>query len=353
MEFHDRSGKDNSLESAIEKLQQRPRENRFGALARGALAVTDGMTQSLVSIIGDQPLSAFLADWQPREISPSEEWLDMPPQEFLDFARAAEENPMWSIPPRESYLKQPNFLISQVHRLWVSAKLASQYCGESGSLLDLGSFPFVVPIALRKFFGHRGDILGSVIQPMAEEDMAYLNALEIRTAPLDLDPYVVDSARGDQLPNRLAAPDESFDVCTLYHVIEHLYHPMNTLAEVHRLLRPSGKLLISTDNAYMINTFQNVISDYGYIFEPVETTAAMQVHDWRGHVRFFTERDLKVMVEAAGFRVVDVQYREIFYDVMFADYFENPGVYLSGWKIDLLEKHPRFRNDIILVAEKV
>jgi len=127
---------------------------------------------------------------------------------------------------------------------------------------------------------------------------------------------------------------------------------MNTLAEAHRVLRSSGKLLISTDNANMINTFQNLISNYGYVFEPVESTAAMQVDDWRGHVRFFTERDLRVMVEKAGFKVVDVQYREIFYDVLFEDYYVDPAINLSGWKIELLKNYPMFRNDIILIAEK-
>lgn len=310
------------------------------------------MSQNLFSIIGDQTLASLLADWQPTQLPASEAWLDMPSSEFLQFVRSADDNSMWWIPPRETYLKQPNFLVSQAHRSWISANLASRYCGEMGSLLDLGSWPFVVPIILRKFFGHRGDILATVIQPMAEDSTAYLDALDIRMALLDLDPYVVDRGRGDQLPDRLAVANESFDVCTLFHVIEHLYHPMNTLSEANRVLRPSGKLLISTDNANMINTFQNLISDYGYVFEPVESTAAMQVHDWRGHVRFFTERDLRVMVEAAGFRVVDVQYREIFYDVLFEDYYADPTINLSGWKVDLLKNHPMFRNDVIIVAEK-
>jgi len=312
------------------------------------------MSESLLSIIGDKPLNELFTHWQPIPIDAnSREWLDLPPDSFLEFARSCPDNEMWSIPPQENYRKQPNFLLSQVHRAWVSTNFVKNHCTASDSILDLGSFPFIVPITLRRFFGHSGNIHATVIQPLSESSIELLDEINVGFEQLDLDPYVFDSSRGDRLPTRLQLRDNSQDICTLFHVIEHLYHPMRVLHEAHRVLKPGGKLLITTDNGGMLNIFQNIISNYGYIFEPVETTAAMTVHDWRGHVRFFTDRDLNVMLERAGFRVATFHFREIFYDVLYDEYFVDNEIKIAEWRIEILKNYPQFRNDILVVAEKI
>lgn len=311
------------------------------------------MTANLLSLIGDRPLRELFEKWRPIVLDESEnEWLDVPPESFLEFARACPTNEMWSIPPTGSYLKQPNFLISQIHRAWISGMLVSKHARRNDKIVDLGSFPFILPIILRQYFLHMAEIHATVIQPLSESSIELLDANAITFEQLDLDPYVVDPGRGDRLPTRLQLRDNSQDVCTLFHVIEHLYYPMKVLQEAHRILKPGGKILITTDNGGMLNIFMNVLCDYGYVFEPVETTAAMAVHDWRGHVRFFTQRDLQVMLENAGFRVLDVQFREVFYDVLFEDYFTNPRFEIPEWKVEILKHHANFRNDIMIVAEK-
>ena len=45
-----------------------------------------------------------------------------------------------------------------------------------------------------------------------------------------------------------AEPDASYDVITLWHVLEHLADPRATLREIHRLLRPGGRVLIEVPN---------------------------------------------------------------------------------------------------------
>jgi SAM-dependent methyltransferase len=46
----------------------------------------------------------------------------------------------------------------------------------------------------------------------------------------------------------LRFPGASFDVVTLFHVLEHLVDPDSTLAEVRRLLAPNGRLLLEVPN---------------------------------------------------------------------------------------------------------
>lgn len=40
-----------------------------------------------------------------------------------------------------------------------------------------------------------------------------------------------------------------FDVVTMWHVLEHLHNPLETMAEIHRVLKPGGAVLIEVPNA--------------------------------------------------------------------------------------------------------
>lgn len=53
------------------------------------------------------------------------------------------------------------------------------------------------------------------------------------------------------------APDESFDVVTMFHTIEHLPDPMKVLREMYRVLKPNGLIFLETPNYsphYLIQT---------------------------------------------------------------------------------------------------
>jgi len=49
---------------------------------------------------------------------------------------------------------------------------------------------------------------------------------------------------------RLPFPDVSFDLCCMHSVIEHLFEPAGTFAELARVLRPGGHLLFKTPNKW-------------------------------------------------------------------------------------------------------
>jgi SAM-dependent methyltransferase len=81
-------------------------------------------------------------------------------------------------------------------------------------------------------------------------------------------------------------PSESFDVVTLWHVLEHLPDPVGELGEIRRILKPGGLLVISVPTAHSLKDF-----DYG----PVP------LHCW-----YFERTTLSVLIEREGFRVVRV-----------------------------------------------
>lgn len=46
----------------------------------------------------------------------------------------------------------------------------------------------------------------------------------------------------------LKLPENSYDLITIYHVIEHLLDPVDILVKIHRLLKPQGMVLVETPN---------------------------------------------------------------------------------------------------------
>lgn len=71
----------------------------------------------------------------------------------------------------------------------------------------------------------------------------------------EMDPHAAAQARSDYgLPvhfgalETLALPENKFDVVIVYHVIEHVHNPIDLLQECHRILKPSGQLIVVTPN---------------------------------------------------------------------------------------------------------
>jgi SAM-dependent methyltransferase len=83
----------------------------------------------------------------------------------------------------------------------------------------------------------------------------------------------------------------AFDAVIMLHVIEHLDDPFSTVANVARVLRPGGVLVVET---------------------PVYDTLMYRLLGRRerslscdGHVVFYTDRTLRVLLERAGFEIVE------------------------------------------------
>ena len=85
-------------------------------------------------------------------------------------------------------------------------------------------------------------------------------------------------------------PDGSFDVVTVWHLIEHLKSPLPFLQTIRRVLKPSGLLALETPNVEG-RAFRRDREQWEYLVPPQ-------------HLCYFGPRSLKVALERAGFRVV-------------------------------------------------
>lgn len=85
-------------------------------------------------------------------------------------------------------------------------------------------------------------------------------------------------------------PDGYFDVITMWHVLEHLANPSGVLAEVCRLLKPGGRLMLEVPNFHSLSRL--ILRTYWF---PLELPR---------HLYHFTPQTVAAMLTKAGFHAI-------------------------------------------------
>lgn len=117
----------------------------------------------------------------------------------------------------------------------------------SSRLLELGSGPFVSTVALD--LAWPGEIVRANYYGTAERHGTQ-RLVEVNGPGEKLYPYDLFNVESDVFPY----PDASFDVVFFCELVEHLaVNPVWTMAEIHRVLRPGGHVIVSTPNAMSID----------------------------------------------------------------------------------------------------
>ena len=107
--------------------------------------------------------------------------------------------------------------------------------------------------------------------------------------------WAVEQARASGLhmiEGTLASPEleeASFDVVTMWDVIEHVADPLGEMQQAHRLLKPGGLLVVHTMD--IDSLFARIMGQrWPWLMEM--------------HIYYFSQRTLRAMLEKAGFTVI-------------------------------------------------
>lgn len=147
-------------------------------------------------------------------------------------------------------------------------RLIEKYSGRQGRLLDVGC-------GTGEFL-HEMQAAGWQVRGVERDARAAAYAVEALRLPV---------IRGDL--DALPSPDESFDVITAWHVLEHLYEPHRAIVRMRDLLKKGGLLIIAVPNAASLDA-----RVYGQNWIAYDTPR---------HVQHFTPRALRMMMEMHGF----------------------------------------------------
>ena len=136
---------------------------------------------------------------------------------------------------------------------------------------------------------------------------------------------------------------DSVDVCVLYEVFEHLYQRPNfVFREIKRVLRPGGRLLLSTPNGASLSALFKLVRKRQLGPRIYETSEVYERLGHFAHLREYSVQEIRDYLANFEFVVRDVRYR-VFGPV--------------EWRPELLLEHllkrpiPPLRDNIFMVME--
>lgn len=178
----------------------------------------------------------------------------------------------------QTYLPASNVYIEQWRRMMLDVFQRSlnaieiRYGHNKGTLLDIGcGYGFFLDLASQKGW----QVFG--IEP-CEHARAYAvsNSLEV-------DP-------GDLFTR--AYKEETFDVVTLFYVLEHLPYPLKYLKEINRILKPGGLVLVRVPNTTPLVKFLKMLG------------IPNKLYDAPSHLSDFSPLTIALALEKTGFKEI-------------------------------------------------
>jgi SAM-dependent methyltransferase len=146
----------------------------------------------------------------------------------------------------------------------------------------------------------RGTLLDAPCGPGAIAQYAADAGFSVTACDIDPDQSEVACEKVD-LNGPLPYADGRFDVVTCIEAIEHLENQFGLLRELHRVLRPSGMVVLTTPNVSSVTARLRYLGTGLLPFFDFDWT----LREW-GHITPITIPELAVALERAGFTITSV-----------------------------------------------
>lgn len=205
--------------------------------------------------------------------------------------------------------------------------LQSEITDKENQILEVGSAPFQMTWLLQKL-GYK--VTGLDIDPGRFTAFIEEHGLNILSCNIDNESIPVE--------------DQHFDVALFMEVFEHLrINPIDSLKEIHRVIKPGGKLILSTPNLNSFPARAKVLLGKGFD-NPYKEFSKLKQLGHMGHVREYTPEQVKEFLIGTGFKPL----RKIY------PYYRRKVPLLSAKAISrtIYKFFPTFRSHFIWIAEK-
>jgi SAM-dependent methyltransferase len=171
-----------------------------------------------------------------------------------------------------------------------------------GDVLELGSSPYFLSLCLRRLCRGgrqaRGNYFGTKEKRGADRLVHQRTGEEV---VFDYDLFNIET---DEFPH----PDASFDLVIFSELIEHLVtNPVWTLSEIHRILRPDGRVIITTPNKLSLERLATFLRGGSQM---VDRYSPLFGYGGR-HNREYGPAELRELLEGCGFIVEETVLRDL------------------------------------------
>jgi len=168
-------------------------------------------------------------------------------------------------------------------------------------ILELGASPYFLSLCLHRLCSgtlRRGNYFGPGIGDGSARLVNEQSGEEV------IFPFEAFNIESDRFPY----PDDSFDVVIFSELIEHLgVNPVCALAEMHRILRPDGVLVVTTPNSMSLERFATFLRGGSQM---VDRYSPLFGYGAR-HNREYHPAELRELLEGVGFVVEELVTRDL------------------------------------------
>ncbi len=161
-----------------------------------------------------------------------------------------------------------------------------------GKILEVGSAPFHLTFCLKKL---EYPIIGLDLDPKRSAFFIKKHKLTIK--------------KGDIESQKFPFKDNTFDMVLFSEVFEHLrIDPITTMKEINRILKPEGKLILTTPNLYAIDRVVRFFFGQG-INNAYEEFNKLHTLGHMGHIREYTQKELKLFLINTNFEITKTRHK--------------------------------------------
>jgi len=171
--------------------------------------------------------------------------------------------------------------------------------GPDQRILEMGAYMQITP-SLQTKLGY-GEVRGCYYGPAGRVDHHEVASANGEKFVCDVDLF---DAEHDPFPY----PDAHFDTVLCCELVEHLKEdPMHMMAEINRVLKPGGTLVMTTPNIASLRAISAILQGYHPGFFPAYIRPAAAGATDARHAREYTAREAHMLLHYAGFEVTHLE----------------------------------------------